>query len=381
MVNKKILSLILANGLIAGIISYNVTKNNLEYKQNIETNTFKAAPNLEENTEANDNTKPLVDSKTTKMSEKQKPKKQEQKKEEVKEEIKEKSPINYLSPKLLLKELSDNFDIEHKLDDYSILKYQDLAVNEQRVNGLIYSLPLNKYGEIEQFETDNHNIPSIKIKFNSSSYKDISKEELTRILEYNACILYTLVPDLDSITMEATSQTQVYARNYYENVLENFIKNDKEISKNVIAGHEQQKSIVEELKPSFILKAISNNFDIDNKLEDYAITKYENLKPNSKKIDELIKLLPLNKYGKITEYKNNNDEVPSIELEFEFTSPENLDTDKISKIFEYNSYILYTLIPELYNININCKDYNIAFGRDYYESIVREFLTNREEIN
>ena len=296
MVNKKILSLIVASGLVAGIISYNVTKNNLNYRQNIETNTIKAAPNLEENTKANDTPKALVDIKTTKMSEKQEPKKQEhkkqeQKKEEVKEEIKEKSPINYLSPKLLLKELSDNFDIEYKLDDYSILKYQDLAVDEQKVNGLIYSLPLNKYGEIEQYETDNHNIPSIKIKFNLPSDKDISKEELTSILEYNACILYTLVPELDSITMEATGQTQVYARNYYENVLENFIKNDKEISKNVIAGHEQQKSIVEELKPSFILKAISNNFDIDNKLEDYSITKYENLKPNSKKIDELLKLL------------------------------------------------------------------------------------------
>lgn len=377
MVNKKILSLIVASGLVAGIISYNVTKNNLNYRQNIETNTIKAAPNLEENTEANDTPEPLVDDKSTKMSEKQEPKKQEHKKQEQKkEEIKEKSPINYLSPKLLLKELSDNFDIEHKLDDYSILKYQDLAVNEQRVNGLIYSLPLNKYGEIEQYETDNHNVPSIKIKFNLPSDKDISKEELTSILEYNACILYTLVPELDSITMEATGQTQVYTRNYYENLLENFIKNDKEISKNVIAGHEQQKSIVEELKPSFILKAISNNFDIDNKLEDYSITKYENLKPNSKKIDELLKLLPLNKYGKITEYQNNNDEIPSIELNF--TSTEDLDTDTISKIFEYNSYILYTLIPELYKISINYEDSNIGFERDYYESIVREFLTNKE---
>lgn len=381
MVNKKILSLIVASGVIVGIISYNVTKNNLNYKQNIETNTAKAAPNLEENTEANDTPKPLVDDKSTKMSEKQEPKKQEhkkqeQKKEEVKEEIKEKSPINYLSPKLLLKELSDNFDIEHKLDDYSILKYQDLAVSEQRVNGLIYSLPLNKYGEIEQYETDNHNVPSIKIKFNLPSDKDISKEELTSILEYNASILYTLVPELDTITMEATGQTQVYARNYYDDLLENFIKNDKEISKNVIAGHEQQKSIVEELKPSFILKAISNNFDIDNKLEDYSITKYENLKPNSKKIDELLKLLPLNKYGKITQYQNNNDEIPSIELNF--TSTEDLDTDTISKIFEYNSYILYTLIPELYKININYEDSNVGFERDYYESIVREFLTNKE---
>lgn len=377
MVNKKILSLIVASGVIVGIISYNITKNNLNYRQNIETNTAKAAPNLEENTEANDTPEPLVDDKSTKMSEKQEPKKQEHKKQEQKkEEIKEKSPINYLSPKLLLKELSDNFDIEHKLDDYSILKYQDLAVSEQRVNGLIYSLPLNKYGEIEQYETDNHNVPSIKIKFNLPSDKDISKEELTNILEYNACILYTLVPELDSITMEATGQTQVYARNYYENVLENFIKNDKEISKNVIAGHEQQKSIVEELKPSFILKAISNNFDIDNKLEDYSITKYENLKPNSKKIDELLKLLPLNKYGKITEYQNNNDEILSIELNF--TSTEDLDTDTISKIFEYNSYILYTLIPELYKININYEDSNVGFERDYYESIVREFLTNKE---
>lgn len=377
MVNKKILSLIVASGVIVGIISYNITKNNLNYRQNIETNTAKAAPNLEENTEANDTPEPLVDDKSTKMSEKQEPKKQEHKKQEQKkEEIKEKSPINYLSPKLLLKELSDNFDIEHKLDDYSILKYQDLAVSEQRVNGLIYSLPLNKYGEIEQYETDNHNVPSIKIKFNLPSDKDISKEELTNILEYNACILYTLVPELDSITMEATGQTQVYARNYYENVLENFIKNDKEIPKNVIAGHEQQKSIVEELKPSFILKAISNNFDIDNKLEDYSITKYENLKPNSKKIDELLKLLPLNKYGKITEYQNNNDEIPSIELNF--TSTEDLDTDTISKIFEYNSYILYTLIPELYKININYEDSNVGFERDYYESIVREFLTNKE---
>ena len=375
MVNKKIISLILASGLVAGIISYNVTKNNLNYRQNIETNTIKAAPNLEENTEANDTPKALVDIKTTKMSEKQEPQKQEEKKEEVKEEIKEESLINYLNRELLLKELSDNFDIEHKLDDYSILKYQDLAVNEQRVNGLIYSLPLNEYGEIEQYETDNHNVPSIKIKFNSSD-KDISKEELTSILEYNACILYTLVPELDTITIEATGQTQVYARNYYENVLENFIKNDKEISKNVIAGHEQQKSIVEELKPSFILKAISNNFDIDNKLEDYSITKYENLKPNSKKIDELLKLLPLNKYGKITEYQNNNDEVPSIELNF--TSTEDLDTDTISRIFEYNSYILYTLIPELYKININYEDSNVGFERDYYESIVREFLTNKE---
>lgn len=377
MVNKKILSLIVASGVIVGIISYNVTKNNLNYRQNIETNTAKAAPNLEENTEANDTPEPLVDDKSTKMSEKQEPKKQEHKKQEQKkEEIKEKSPINYLSPKLLLKELSDNFDIEHKLNDYSILKYQDLAVSEQRVNGLIYSLPLNKYGEIEQYETDNHNVPSIKIKFNLPSDKDISKEELTNILEYNACILYALVPELDSITMEATGQTQVYARNYYENVLENFIKNDKEISKNVIAGHEQQKSIVEELKPSFILKAISNNFDIDNKLEDYSITKYENLKPNSKKIDELLKLLPLNKYGNITEYQNNNDELPSIELNF--TSTEDLDTDTISKIFEYNSYILYTLIPELYKININHEDSNVGFERDYYESIVREFLTNKE---
>lgn len=377
MVNKKILSLIVASGVIVGIISYNITKNNLNYRQNIETNTAKAAPNLEENTEANDTPEPLVDDKSTKMSEKQEPKKQEHKKQEQKkEEIKEKSPINYLSPKLLLKELSDNFDIEHKLDDYSILKYQDLAVSEQRVNGLIYSLPLNKYGEIEQYETDNHNVPSIKIKFNLPSDKDISKEELTSILEYNACILYTLVPELDSITMEATGQTQVYTRNYYENLLENFIKNDKEISKNVIAGHEQQKSIVEELKPSFILKAISNNFDIDNKLEDYSITKYENLKPNSKKIDELLKLLPLNKYGKITEYQNNNDEILSIELNF--TSTEDLDTDTISKIFEYNSYILYTLIPELYKININYEDSNVGFERDYYESIVREFLTNKE---
>lgn len=184
------------------------------------------------------------------------------------------------------------------------------------------------------------------------------------------------MPELDTITIEATGQTQVYSRNYYDDLLENFIKNDKEISKNVIAGHEQQKSIVEELKPSFILKAISNNFDIDNKLEDYAITKYENLKPNSKKIDELLKLLPLNKYGKITEYQNNNDEVPSIELNF--TSTEDLDTDTISKIFEYNSYILYTLIPELYKISINYEDYNVGFERDYYESIVREFLTNKE---
>lgn len=376
MVNKKILSLIVASGLVAGIISYNVTKNNLNYRQNIETNTIKAAPNLEENTEANDTPKALVDIKTTKMSEKQEPQKQEEKKEEVKEEIKEESLINYLNRELLLKELSDNFDIEHKLDDYSILKYQDLAVNEQRVNGLIYSLPLNKYGEIEQYETDNHNVPSIKIKFNSSSDKDISKEELTSILEYNACILYTLVPELDTITIEATGQTQVYARNYYDDLLENFIKNDKEISKNVIAGHEQQKSIVEELKPSFILKAISNNFDIDNKLEDYAITKYENLKPNSKKINELLKLLPLNKYGKITEYQNNNDEVPSIELNF--ASTENLATDRIYKSFEYNSYILYTLIPELYKISINYEDYNVGFERDYYESNVRDFLINRE---
>lgn len=381
MVNKKILSLIVASGVIVGIISYNITKNNLNYRQNIETNTAKAAPNLEENIETNDTPEPLVDTKTTKMAEKQEPqkqehKKQEQNKEEVKEEIKEESLISYLSPKLLLKELSDNFDIEHKLDDYSILKYQDLTVSEQMVNGLIYSLPLNKYGEIEQYETDNHNVPSIKIKFNLPSDKDISKEELTNILEYNACILYTLVPELDSITMEATGQTQVYARNYYENVLENFIKNDKEIPKNVIAGHEQQKSIVEELKPSFILKAISNNFDIDNKLGDYSITKYENLKPNSKKIDELLKLLPLNKYGKITEYQNNNDEIPSIELNF--TSTEDLDNDTISKIFEYNSYILYTLIPELYKISINYEDSNIGFERDYYESIVREFLTNKE---
>ena len=377
MVNKKIISLILASGLIAGIISYNVTKNNLNYRQNIETNTFKTAPNLEENIEANDTPEPLVDAKTTKMSEKQEAKKQEHKKQEQKkEEVKKESLINYLSPELLLKELSDNFDIEYKLDDYSILEYQDLAVNEQRVNGLIYSLPLNEYGEIEQYETNNDNVPSIKIKFNSSSDKDISKEKLTSILEYNACILYTLIPELDMLTIEGTDPTQTYARNYYDELINNFIKNDKEISKNVIAGHEQQKSIVEKLKPSFILKAIYNNFDIDNKLEDYSITKYENLKPNSKKINELLKLLPLNKYGKITEYRNNNDEVPSIELNF--ASTENLDTDRIYKIFEYNSYILYTLIPELYRISINYKDYNVGFERDYYESIVTEYLTNRE---
>lgn len=84
MVNKKIISLILASGLVAGIISYNVTKNNLNYRQNIETNTIKAAPNLEENTEANDTPKALVDIKTTKMSEKQEPQKQEHKKQEEK---------------------------------------------------------------------------------------------------------------------------------------------------------------------------------------------------------------------------------------------------------------------------------------------------------
>lgn len=146
---------------------------------------------------------------------------------ENKPNIENASTINNLNPskennKTIIDEESSIYKIGNNLNIKNLISKEDINTykntnynDKQAIEKLISNLPLNNsITELSwELDTSVENAIKITVKFKQNN---LSEEELSNLLKYNASILFSLIPDLSIVDFNGDLYSFIGSRDFFE---------------------------------------------------------------------------------------------------------------------------------------------------------------------